>query len=149
MFRRSQILIIISLFTLSLSAQQRIEADFVQTRTLAALAEPMVQKGHFLYLYPDSVNWTYEGNNTVQMPQQMASLINLTARGDTSALRTMFRVQQEGQTLTLYPIKKQLSRLFTSMQIRIGNQGAAEQVVMLEPTGDKTLIDFNHIKVIY
>lgn len=147
MFRRSQILIVVTFLLMPLMAQQRIEADFIQTRTMTALAEPIVQKGHFLYIYPDSVNWTYEGLDAIQMPPQMASLIHLTAISDTAALRTVFRIEQEGNRLTLYPIKKQLSRIFRSMTIRLGNHGAAEQVVMIEPTGDQTTIDFNHIKV--
>lgn len=146
MFRRSKIVIIMSLLTLSLYAQQRIEADFVQTRTIAALAEPIVQKGHFLYIYPDSVQWTYEGHDAIKMPPQMASLIQLTATSDTTALKTFFRIEQKGNILTLYPIKKQISRIFKSMTIRLGKLGAAEQVVMIEPTGDQTNIEFNHIK---
>lgn len=148
MFRSSQILIILSLFTLSLSAHQRIEADFVQTRTMAALAEPVVQKGHFLYLYPDSVHWSYEGLDAVQLPPQMASLINLTAQADTAALKKVFRIEQNGNEIILHPLKKQLSRIFTTMQIRLGEHGAAEQIIMTEPTLDQTRIDFNHITVI-
>ena len=149
MFRRSQILIVVCVLVFPTVAQQRIEADFVQTRTMPVLAEPVVQKGHFLYIYPDSVKWTYEESTAIQMPQQMASLIDLTARGDTSALRTMFRVEQVNNVLTLYPIKKQLSRIFTSMQIQLGEHGAAEQVVLMEPAGNKTCIEFKHIKVTY
>lgn len=149
MFRRSQILIVFTFLWLPIMAQQRIEADFVQTRSIAALAEPIVQNGHFLYLYPDSVRWTYEGFDAVQLPPQMASLINLTAQSDTAALQKVFRIEQNGKELTLYPLKKQLSRIFTSMQIRLGEQGAAEQIVMTEPTGDQTRIDFTNIKVTY
>lgn len=147
MYRYCQIIVLLGLFALPLAAQQRIEADFVQTRTMAVLSEPIVQRGHFRYLYPDSVSWIYEGQTALSMPQQMASLINRIATGDTTALQTAFRIEKEGNEWRLYPIKKQMSRLFSSLQIRLGDLGAAEQVIMTEPTGDETRIDFNHIQV--
>lgn len=128
-------------------AQKRIEADFVQTRYLKALVEPFVQKGHFVYLYPDSVHWSYEGMNALRLPEQLASLISLTARGDTIVLKKNFKIEQKGHVLFLYPLRAQLRRIFSSMEISIGKSGVAEKVVIVEPTQDRTEIVFNNIRV--
>ena len=41
------------------------------------------------------------------------------------------------------PKKKRLQKLFSMIEITLDQRGIAEQVVMTEPTGDKTTITFD------
>ncbi len=38
---------------------ESIQADFIQEKQMAILAEPLVSKGRFLFLAPDSLRWEY------------------------------------------------------------------------------------------
>ena len=117
-------------------------ATFRQTRYAVALTEPIVQTGLFVYIAPDSVLWQYDGMKAMTLPPAMKSLIRLAVQGDTTAMMQAFDVQRQGNTLTLIPKKKQLQRLFTSLQMTLDKQGAAKQVILNEPNGDRTEIEF-------
>lgn len=122
------------------------ESPFVQTRYTAALVEPMVQTGHFKFIAPDSIEWRYDGNQAMTLPPQMLQLIRQTARGDTMMLKSVFNIERQDKTLVLTPTKKQLQRLFSKMTIHYTTKGVAKQVEMLEPRGDKTIIEFTNMQ---
>lgn len=133
------------------STVNRIEARFVQTRYAVALTAPVVQTGSFVYIAPDSVLWQYDGasghSRTMTLPPAMKSMIRMAVQGDTTAMMQVFDVQQQGNTLTLTPKKKQLQRVFTSLEMVLDKKGAAKQVTMYEPNGDRTVIEFINMTV--
>lgn len=134
------------------STVNRVEASFKQTRYAVALTAPVVQTGSFVYIAPDSVLWQYDGasghsNRTMTLPPAMKSMIRMAVQGDTTTMMQAFDVQQQGNTLTLTPKKKQLQRVFTSLEMVLDKKGAAKQVTMYEPNGDRTVIEFINMTV--
>ena len=122
------------------------QASFRQTKESLAFSQADVQYGDFKFVAPDSILWRYNSNNVVRMPSQMLALIKLTIEGDESALESVFLSSWQGKTLSLIPRNKQMKRFFSSILIRFANSGVAEQVVLTEPNGDTTKIDFLNMK---
>jgi len=124
---------------------KKASADFLQTRVSIALNEPVCQKGHFQFIAPDSIEWRYN-NLSAQLPEQMLSMIKQTVSGQTQQLEQIFLVSWDRNKLTLRPKKKQMQRFFSEIMIDFSPEGVAKQVLLTEPTGDTTTIEFMNMK---
>lgn len=124
---------------------KKADADFLQTRTSVALNEPICQKGHFQFIAPDSIEWRYS-NVSAQLPEQMLGMIKQAVSGQTQQLEQMFSMAWDKNKLTLTPKKKQMQRLFSKIVIDFTSKGVAQQVLLLEPIGDTTKIEFLNMK---
>lgn len=139
-------------FVLSANAQVSVThietaaSRFKQVRTSAMLQEPEIRMGSFEYVAPDSIQWVYDGIENLRLPEQMLELIRQAVSGNTDRLNDMFLTEWEDATLTLIPQKKQMKRFFSSIQIIFSPDGVAHHVILTEPTGDITSIEFINIR---
>lgn len=126
---------------------ERLEADFVQTRQSVALMAPQVVSGTFRYLAPDSIDWQYQDNHDATLPQPILQMIQKTISGEVNDIEKDFETRWQANCLTLVPRKKQIQRFFSSISLWFNAQGVANKVLLTEPNGDTTEIQFNHIRI--
>ncbi|MBR1808107.1 MAG: outer membrane lipoprotein carrier protein LolA [Paludibacteraceae bacterium] len=113
------------------------DADFVQTRTSDLLVEPQVMTGHIRFEAPENISWQYDGKAEAKLPEPMLNYI-----------RSLIVSEQEHADgwQTISPLPKQLRKMFSEVKILFKDNVAVE-VVLTEPTGDKTQINFKNAKV--
>lgn len=119
---------------------------FKQIRTSTMLQAPETRIGTFEYEAPNQIKWIYDGYENLQLPEQMLGLICQAVSGNTEDLNDMFLTEWEEQTLTMTPRKKQMKRFFSLIQIIFSSDGVAHQVILTEPSGDVTAIEFINIR---
>ena len=140
-----KIIVIVFLeLSILLNAQQIVHLDghFRQVRESSMLEEPQVLTGRFVFDAPDKVQWTYNSGAEATLPEPILRFIGSAVNGSYLQEDEDFAVVQTGNKWTLTPKKKRLQKLFSMIEITLNNNGIAEQVVMLESTGDKTTILF-------
>jgi len=115
---------------------------FRQTRVDALLDQPQVLTGKFSYQAPDRVEWKYDGGTQMQLPPQMLSFIGQAVSGKLQDSNDMFSVAWQGNTMVLTPVKKSVKKMFSSIRITFTQSGVAKTVVLEEPAGDATTIEF-------
>ena len=113
------------------------DADFVQTRTSDLLVEPQVMTGHIRFENPDKISWQYDNLAETKLPEPMLNYI-----------RTLIASEQnhEDGWQSINPLPKQLRKMFSEVRIHFKNNVATE-VLLTEPTGDQTRIQFKNVKV--
>ena len=143
-----------------------ITCDFVQTRQSAMLAEKAVSSGRMVYRSPEYLEWSYLKPSVRQfvfdgaaaeagkdkMFKDMARLIVSSIAGGSLADEATFRaeVQASGGDIlvTLYPLKRDMKRMFTSIQLRYKSDTLeATRFEMNEASGDVTLIEFKNSQI--
>jgi len=152
--RKMRKYITLSLVILSLSVHAEVEiallksaeSQFKQIRTSAVLTDPLIQMGKFAYYAPDSIYWKYDGLDNVQLPEQMLSLIRQAVSGNMASVNGTFETTWHEQKLTLIPKKKQISKFFKQIDIYFNAAGVATTVILSEPSGDQTQIEFINMK---
>lgn len=125
---------------------KRAESSFRQTRISVMLENPEVREGSFLYIAPDSIRWCYDGMENVKLPKQMLSLIRQAVSGDVQTVKSMFRISWHGNDMMLTPLKNQVKRFFSTIKVTFTNDGVAKRVLLTEPNGDTTEIEFLKLK---
>ena len=131
------------LLTLLISAILSLEADFVQTKTVALMAEPQVSTGHMTYRAPDYMQWAYltpqnmvwevDGNNSNVNPQVQRLLRMI-----------MAAIAGEGEVDA--KAQKESRKLFQSVNVVMDESGrVAQRVELVEKNGDTTLIEFTNV----
>ncbi len=143
-----------------------ITCHFVQTKRSAMLAEEAVSSGKMVFRSPDYLQWSYEKPSARTFvydgsaPQggkdkvfgDLARLIVSSITGGNLSDGTAFRteaVRDGGDILvTLYPLKRDLKRLFTSLVLRYkADTLDVTCFEMNEASGDRTVITFTGSKV--
>ena len=96
-----------------------LEADFVQTKTVALMSEPQVSKGHMVYRAPDYMQWAYtspqkivwemdgEKSNVNPQIQKLLRMIMSSIAGN---------AQEDAQ------LQRESKRLFRSVDIMMDEQ---------------------------
>lgn len=120
-----------------------LEADFVQTKTVALMNEPQVSTGHLIYRSPDYMKWSYikpqaitweiDGNKSNVNPQvqKLLRMIMSSIAGN----------NQEDEKM-----QRESKRLFKSVTITMDEDNeVAKRVEMIEKNGDVTIIEFDHV----
>lgn len=131
------------LLTLLISAILSLEADFVQTKTVALMNEPQVSTGHMTYRAPDYMQWAYltpqnmvwevDGNNSNVNPQVQRLLRMI-----------MAAIAGEGEVDA--KAQKESRKLFQSVNVLMDESGrVAQRVELVEKNGDTTLIEFTNV----
>ena len=143
-----------------------ITCDFVQTRQSAMLAGKAVSSGTMVYRSPDYLEWSYlkpserkfiydaaaaEAGKD-KMFKDLARLIVSSIAGgslaDEAAFRAEVQVSGDDILVTLYPLKRDLKRLFTTLQLRYKSDTLeATRFEMNEASGDVTLIEFKNSQI--
>lgn len=146
------------MLTLILSLILSLEADFLQTKQVAMLAEPQVAKGHLSYRSPDYIRWEYlspdryvwmlDGGKSNVNPQiqRLLQMIMQSVSGSNLQESADFAVEQSGNTYTLTPRKREYKHMFRSIVITIDpTTQVAQKVHLYETNGNDTLIEFTHV----
>lgn len=108
------------------------DADFRQTRTSAMLAEPQILTGHMHYAAPNELTWQYDGAEQSPLPPQLLEYIRTMVAAESAVKDGWVEVS---------PLPKQVKRFFSSIKILMKN-GVAHEVILTEPNGDQTKIEF-------
>ena len=119
-----------------------LDGHFTQVRENSMLEDSQVLTGRFVFDAPDQVVWTYDSGMQATLPEPILRFIGGAVNGSYLNENDDFAVQQTDNQLVLIPKKKRVQKVFSRIEIRLNRQGIAEQVVMQEPTGDKTTIRF-------
>ena len=122
------------------------ESRFCQTRTSSMLGKPEVMNGYFRFVAPDSVCWKYDGLDNVKLPKQMLELIRQSVSGDMQSVNEAFKIIWQDDNMVMMPLKNQIKRFFTSIIIMFDKEGVAKKIILLEPNGDTTEIEFLKLK---
>ena len=121
------------IFGLILTVIVSLQADFVQTKTSAMLAEPQVSTGHMIYRAPDYMQWAYTS------PQQLVWEID----GEQSR---MIMSSVAGNAAEDPKLQKESKRLFREVNITMDESGqVARHVELIEKNGDTTTIEFTNV----
>lgn len=120
-----------------------LEADFVQTKTVALMNEPQVSSGHMSYRSPDYMRWEYK------KPQNIVWEVD----GDKSnvnpqiqKLLRMIMASIAGNTQDDAKMQRESKRLFKAVNIMMDERtDTAKRVEMIEKNGDTTVIEFNNV----
>ena len=143
-----------------------IACDFVQTKQSALLSEKAVSSGKMVYRSPDYLEWAYLKPNPrtfiydgASAPtgqdkvfKDLARLIVSSITGGNIAADASFQTEAElsgGDILvTMFPLKRDLKRLFTSLVLRYkADTLEVTRFEMNEASGDVTVIEFKNSKV--
>ena len=130
-------------------------AQFVQQKTSAMFAEPQRSEGQLIYRSPDYLRWEYtkpqpllwelDGDKGNMNPhvKNMVMLIRQSISGDLTAAEKSFVVEQQDNTVTLTPRKRELKNLFSRIRIILNPETQiADEVTIYETNGDITVIRF-------
>ena len=120
-----------------------IEADFVQTKNIALMAEPQVSTGHMIYRAPDYLQWAYH------TPQTLVWEVN----GNTSnvnpqiqRLLRMIMTSIAGDGTIDAKTEKESKKLFRSVNVSMDEEThVARKVELIEKNGDLTIIEFKNV----
>ena len=120
-----------------------IEADFVQTKTIAMMSEPQVSTGHLVYRAPDYLQWAYS------TPQTLVWEVN----GNTSnvnpqvqRLLRMIMASIAGDGTIDSKTEKESKKLFRSVNVTMDEKThVAQKVELIEKNGDVTIIEFKNV----
>ena len=128
---------------LILSLIVSLEADFVQTKTVAMMNEPQVSTGHLVYRAPEYIQWAYI------TPQPMVWELNGNQSNVNPQVQKLLRMiiaSIAGETMDDAKMQREMKRLFQSVNIIMDEQQqVAKRVELVEKNGDTTVIEFTHV----
>ena len=120
-----------------------LQADFVQTKTSAMLAEPQVSTGHMTYRAPDYMQWAY------LTPQQLVWEIDGEQSNVNPQIQKLLRMIMSsvaGNSADDPKLQKESKRLFREVNITMDASGqVARHVELIEKNGDTTTIEFTNV----
>lgn len=120
-----------------------LEADFVQTKSVAMMNEPQVSTGHMTYRAPDYMQWAYRS------PQQMVWEVdgnNSNVNPQVQRLLRMIMAAIAGEGEVDAKAQKESRKLFQSVNVVMDESGrVAQRVELVEKNGDTTLIEFTNV----
>ena len=120
-----------------------LEADFIQTKTVAMLAEPQVSAGHMAYRAPDYMRWAYTS------PQTMVWEMNGDKSNVNPQVQRLLRMIMSaiaGNNTDDPKLQRESKRMFQSVNIVMDEAtGVAQRVELIEKNGDKTIIEFSNV----
>ena len=120
-----------------------LEADFIQTKTVAMLADPQVSAGHMAYRAPDYISWAYTA------PQTMVWEVNGEQSNVNPQVQRLLRMIMSaiaGNNTDDPKLQRESKRMFQSVNIVMDEaSGVAQRVELIEKNGDKTIIEFSNV----
>lgn len=131
------------MLALIIAAIVSLQADFVQTKTVAMMSEVQVSTGHLIYHAPDYVQWAYITPNPVTW-EVNGSQSNVNPQ--VQKLLRMIMASISGQTTDDPKMQREMKRLFQSVNIIMDeHQQVARRVELVEKNGDTTIIEFTNV----
>ena len=159
------------------ASMQTMQCRFVQSKTMAMLAEPSVSEGKMYFSSPDRLRWEYltpypfalvvngerivkvtdgkaevlEGN-AGRMYQGITSMIMGSASGkklfDTSAFDVMLYDDGAFWKAEMTPKRRDMKRMFSQLVFHFDKKSQViDHVEFIEPKGDKTEIRFEEVRL--
>ena len=120
-----------------------LEADFVQTKTVAMMSEPQVSKGHLVYRAPDYMQWAYSS------PQKLVWEMdgkNSNVNPQIQKLLRMIMSSIAGNGQEDAQLQRESKKLFRSVNITMDGQNeVAQRVELVKKNGDSTVIEFSNV----
>ncbi|MGN0191862.1 MAG: outer membrane lipoprotein carrier protein LolA [Candidatus Cryptobacteroides sp.] len=167
--------VIVAAILRSGAGMQTMECDFVQTRTVQLMAEPMVSKGRMYYAQPSRLRWEYTNPvpSAFILDNSKAWVLNGGSVSDVSSNKMFkglgrmligclegkvvdddksFQVEiSESEDLwavKLLPLKKDVKQMWDSIVLHfVPSRNAVVKVEMNEKTGDATVVELRNMKV--
>ncbi len=168
---------IMASLTEAASSMQTMQCRFVQSKTMAMLAEPSVSEGTMHFVSPDRLRWEYtkpyafalvvnderivkvtdgqvevlEGN-AGRMYQGIVSMIMGSASGkmlfDATAFDIVMFDDDAFWKAEMTPKRRDMKRMFSQLVFHFDKKTQAiDHVEFVEPKGDKTLIRFVDVRL--
>lgn len=133
------------MFALILSVILSLEADFVQTKTVAMMTEPQVSTGHMMYRAPDYMQWAYS------TPQTLVWEISGEQSNVNQQVQKLLRMIMSsiaGNNVDDPQLQRETKRMFRSVNIIMDETNSvARRVELIEKNGDTTIIEFTNVVV--
>ena len=159
------------------SSMQTMQCRFVQSKTMAMLAEPSVSEGRMYFASPDHLRWEYltpypfalivngerivkvtDGktevldSNSGRMYQGITSMIMGSASGKKMFDATTFDIvlYDDGACwkAEMTPKRRDMKRMFSQLVFHFDKKTKViDHVEFLEPKGDKTVIRFEEVRL--
>ena len=157
------------------AAMQTMECDFVQTKTMQLMAEPMISKGRMYYSQPSRLRWEYTSpvpsafilDNAKAWTISSGKVTDVSANKMFKGLGRMligclegkvvndgksFRIEisesQDHWAVKLLPQKNDLKQMWDSIVLHfVPSLNAVVKVEMNEKSGDATVVELKNMKV--
>ena len=120
-----------------------IEADFVQTKSVAMMSEPQVSTGHMTYRAPDYIRWAYSTPQTVvwEIDGDKSNVNPQVQR-----LLQMIMTSVAGGNTNDPKLQRETKKMFRSVNITMDEtKQVANRVELIEKNGDITIIEFSNV----
>ena len=131
------------MFALILSVILSLQADFVQTKSVAMMSEPQVSTGHMTYRAPDYIRWAYS------TPQTVVWEIDGDKRNvnpQVQRLLQMIMTSVAGGNTNDPKLQRETKKMFRSVNITMDEaKQVANRVELIEKNGDITIIEFSNV----
>jgi len=168
---------IMASLTEAASSMQTMQCRFVQSKTMAMLAEPSVSEGKMYFSSPNRLRWEYltpysfalvvngerivkvtDGKaevldgNSGRMYQGIVGMIMGSASGkklfDTSAFDVVLYDDGACWKAEMTPKRRDMKRMFSQLVFHFDKKSQViDHVEFVEPSGDKTVIQFEEIRL--
>jgi len=131
------------MFALILSVILSLQADFVQTKSVAMMSEPQVSTGHMTYRAPDYIRWAYSTPQTVvwEIDGDKSNVNPQVQR-----LLQMIMTSVAGGNTNDPKLQRETKKMFRSVNITMDEtKQVANRVELIEKNGDITIIEFSNV----
>lgn len=131
------------MFALILSVILSLQADFVQTKSVAMMSEPQVSTGHMTYRAPDYIRWAYSTPQTVvwEIDGDKSNVNPQVQR-----LLQMIMASVAGGNTNDPKLQRETKKMFRSVNITMDEtKQVANRVELIEKNGDITIIEFSNV----
>ena len=168
---------IMASLTKAASSMQTMQCRFVQNKTMAMLAEPSVSEGRMYFASPDRLRWEYvepyaftlvvNGERIVKVTDGQAEVLDGNSGRMYQGITSMIMGSASGKNLfdatafdiVLYddggcwkaemtPKRRDMKRMFSLLVFHFDKKTQViDHVEFVEPKGDKTVIQFEDIRL--
>lgn len=131
------------MFALILTVILSLQADFVQTKSVAMMSEPQVSTGHMTYRAPDYIRWAYSTPQTVvwEIDGDKSNVNPQVQR-----LLQMIMTSVAGGNTNDPKLQRETKKMFRSVNITMDEtKQVANRVELIEKNGDITIIEFSNV----
>ena len=131
------------MFALILSVILSLQADFVQTKSVAMMSEPQVSTGHMTYRAPDYIRWAY---STPQIVVWEIDGDKSNVNPQVQRLLQMIMTSVAGGNTNDPKLQRETKKMFRSVNITMDEtKQVANRVELIEKNGDITIIEFSNV----
>ena len=168
---------VVSKITQASSDMNTMQSDFTQVKELSFMDDKVTSEGKMYYKKANKIRWEYikpykyvfsmdgqnvrmtTGDKTNKVPVKQSKMFGEISRVMTGGISgsglvdspdfdSQFMVGKDDYQIILTPKKKEISDLFSSVQLYVGKSDSRiRSVELVEKSGDKTIITLKNVKV--